>query len=163
MASASLVRSSSLFRLLCPIPGNGACADPTAVGAHSRRPPRQAQPLARHRDMWTPPSTFYSLLFCWKKIASHNAHMGIIHIFLAQITTSIRSAYTHQQQVRHHLFVWQACITTSHRPCIQTIHRPLSLLCKWRATINGEKPSIDGMAPLLLPIKHNAKLLSPTH
>jgi hypothetical protein len=87
--------------------------------------------------------------------------MGIIHIFLAQITTSIRSAYTHQQQVRHHLFVWQACITTSHRPCIQTIHRPLSLLCKWRATINGEKPSIGGMAPLLLPIKHDVELLSP--
>ena len=80
-----------LARSLCPIPGNGACADPTTISAaaHSRPAPSPSA-LARARTAACGPHLlpFPASLLLYKKIASRNVQLGTIYIFRVQITTS---------------------------------------------------------------------------
>ena len=128
MASTSPVRSSFLSCFAWYLATTHACRS----RAPAPGPPRRLRQLARHHDMRALPATFSSLIFyCTKKVASHNAQLSTVYIFFIQITASTNNTYTHQQQVRYCLFAWQASTTTSHHPCMQSIHHPSSLSCKW--------------------------------
>ena len=140
-----------LARSLCPIPGNGACDDPTTISAaaHSRLAPTSPRALARTRTTTCGPHLlpFSRSSFAVKKDSKSQRTTGHHPYFSRTNNNEYQQAYM-QQNIAVHTRIYlmhagQACtdhlhagackdMVIRHRPFACTVHAngTLPIACK---------------------------------